>query len=121
MKDIKLTGPQDVPLTEFSRPFVQGMLDRMGMSFYKYGYVKDAYPKRVDAIATLRARLDAYERTGNTEFLMDVGNFAMIEFMHPRHPQAHYEPTDSKASPGRVWEGEVNPSHRGNTPDRWTD
>jgi hypothetical protein len=31
-----------------------------------------------------------------------VANFAMIEFMHPRHPQAHYKATDSDGSPGRV-------------------
>jgi hypothetical protein len=29
--------------------------------------------------------------------------------MHPRHEKAHFRPTDSKESPGRVWHGEVNP------------
>jgi hypothetical protein len=33
---------------------------------------------------------------------MDVSNFAMIEFMLPRHPQAHFQGTDDDASPGRV-------------------
>lgn len=33
---------------------------------------------------------------------MDVANFAMIEFMLPRHPDAHYRPTDSHESPGRT-------------------
>ena len=109
----------NVPDTEFSEPFVQGMADRMAVSFCKYGKVADAYPHRVDAIASLQKRLEKYERDGNTEWLIDVANFAMIEFMHPRHPEAHFKATDSQASPGRKWVGEVDPSQRGNRPETW--
>lgn len=116
---IELKKADGVPDSEFSREFVQGMLDRMGMSYYKYGLVSEAYPNRVDAIASLRQRLEKYERTGNTEFLMDVGNFAMIEFMRPRHPKAHFRATDSKESGGRKWVGEVDPSQRANDPSKW--
>lgn len=101
--------PPNVPASEFSETFVQGMADRMAVSYCKYGRVAEAYPSRVDAIASLRARLDKYAATGNTEWLMDVANFAMIEFMHPRHERAHFRATDSRESPGRVWHGEVNP------------
>lgn len=90
------------PASEFSREFVQGMIDRMAVSYHKYGAVREAYPDKVDAIRSLQHRLDCYARTGNTEFLMDAANFAMIEFMHPSHPEAHYRPTDSSDSPGRV-------------------
>jgi hypothetical protein len=95
--------PSAIPASEVSQPFVQGAADRMSVSFCKYGAVANAYPAKVDAIESLRKRLDRYVETGNTEWLMDVSNFAMIEFMHPRHPQAHYKPTDSADSPGRVW------------------
>jgi hypothetical protein len=115
--DIK--WPETVPTTEWSEPFEQGRADRMAVSFCKYGPLAEAYPHRVDAVASLRQRLERYERDGNTEWLMDVANFAMIEFMRPRHPEAHYTPTDSKASPGRVWHGEVDPSPRGNRPETW--
>ena len=101
-----------VPDTEVSEPFVQGMRDRMAVSFYKYGSVIDGYPKRVDAIASLRRYLEYYEDTGNAEFLMDVANFAMIEFMLPRHPNAHFVPTDSSESPGRV--GHYGPTQSAN-------
>jgi hypothetical protein len=90
------------PESEFSRTFLAGMLSRMAMSFFKYGKVRDAYPDKVDAVSSLRLRLAKYEETGNTEFLMDVANFAMIEFMAPRHPGAFFEATDSDQSPGRV-------------------
>jgi hypothetical protein len=74
----------------------------MAVSFYKYGPIEDAYPHRVNAIKSLRARLAKYEMTGNTEWLMDVANFAMIEFMLPSHPTAHYRGTSAVESPGRV-------------------
>ncbi len=92
----------DVPSTEFSEEFVQGMRDRMAVSFYKYGAVADAYPHKVQAMASLQDRLRKYAETGNGEWLMDAANFAMIEFMHPAHPDAHFEGTDADASPGRV-------------------
>ena len=112
---MKFSGlPKSVPQPEFCEEFVQGMADRMGVSFFKYGAVADAYPDRVDAIASLKKRLSKYEMDGNTEWLMDVGNFAMIEFMRPRHPKAHYRPTSSEESPGRAWHGDVDLSSRGN-------
>jgi len=91
--------------TEYSPEFLQGMVNRMVVSFYKYGHVADAYPDKVDAITSLQKRLDKYTADGNTEWLMDVGNFAMIEFMHPRHKKAHFVATDSEASPGRKFIG----------------
>jgi hypothetical protein len=104
--EIKIAG--GIPESETSQKFLQGMADRMGVSYCKYGAVADAYPQRVDAIKSLKARLDRYAEDGNTEWLMDVANFAMIEFMRPAHKKAHYRPTDSSESPGRNWRGEKN-------------
>ena len=73
----------------------------MSVSYYKYGLVKEAVPFHVDALASLQIRIKAYLDTGNTEFLMDAANFAMMEFMHPHLPEAHFTPTDADGSPGR--------------------
>ena len=100
---MKVQWTAGIPATEFSEQFAQGMADRMAVSYCKYGAVAEAYPARVDAIESLKKRLDKYAQDGNTEWLMDVANFAMIEFMHPRHPAAHFTATDSDRSPGRVW------------------
>lgn len=100
--------------TQFSETFIQGMSNRMGMSYVKYGPIQQAFPKKVDAIATLKLRLKQYLETGNTENLMDVANYAMIEFMLPKHPNAHYRATDARESPGRLWHDERNPTHKGN-------
>ncbi len=91
-----------VPDTEFNQKFVDAMKARMAVSYYKYGPVAQGYPHRVDALASLAQRLECYRQTGNAEYLMDAANFAMIEFMHPAHPNAHFTPTDSDGSPGRI-------------------
>ena len=108
-----------VPKTEFSHEFLEGMLKRMTVSFHKYGKVRDAYPDKIDAIESLRTRLAMYEADGNTEWLMDVANFAMIEWMAPAHPNAHYDPQDSDTSPGRVGRNR-RVSQQPNTHRAWT-
>lgn len=88
--------------TEFCLEFVEKMKRAMTASFYKYGPVKENYPQNVDAVESLKKRLKQYAETGNTEYLIDVANFAMIEFMYPKHEKAFYQATDSDKSPGLV-------------------
>lgn len=83
--------------TEYSARFDEIRKNMMVASYYKYGPVRKDYLEFgcMDAIANLKKRLERYEETGNTEFLADVANFAMIEFMYPQKPGAYYTPTDS--------------------------
>lgn len=85
--------------TEYSEKFDEIRKNMMVVSYYKYGAVKDNYKiyKTIDAIKSLKKRLDKYKETGNTEFLADIANFAMIEYMYPQHPDAHYNGTDDGA------------------------
>lgn len=85
--------------TEYSEQFDRLRKNMMVVSYYKYGPLKDNYKKHktINAIGSLKKRLAKYEETGNTEFLADIANFAMIEFMQPQHPNAHYAPTDAGA------------------------
>lgn len=85
--------------TEYSERFDEIRKNMMVMSFYKYGLLEENYKqeKCLDAIGSLEKRLEKYKETGNTEFLADIANFAMIEFMYPQHKKAHYKPTDSGA------------------------
>ena len=41
-----------------------------------------------------------YIKTQNKDYLIDVANFAMLEFLYPAFKNAHYTPTDSDKSPG---------------------
>ncbi len=104
--------------SEVSLDFMQGMADRMAVSFHKYGPIADAYPDKVNAIDSLIARLAKYRATKNKEYLMDAANFAMIEFMRPSVRGAFFKATDHEGSPGRVWNaddfGDVEISRRAN-------
>lgn len=81
--------------TEYCNRFDDIRKKMVCVSFYKYGSAKKNFLEgRVDAIASLKRKLEAYERTGNTEYLGDVANYAMFEFMYPLNPKAHYAPMD---------------------------
>lgn len=82
--------------------FLQGMMNRMGVSYHKYGDFHENFPHRANGIDQLLQRLALYQSTGNTEWLIDMANYCMIEFCCPSHPDAHFRPTDSDESPGRV-------------------
>lgn len=95
----KITDINEILKTEYSERFDKIRKDMMVMSFYKYGSLKDNYDnyKCMDALGNIEKRLQRYKETGNTEFLADVANFAMIEFMYPSIEGAKYQPTDSGA------------------------
>ena len=85
--------------TEYSEAFDQIRKKMMVMSYFKYGSIQENYEKFkcMDALGNIEKRLAKYRETGNTEFLADVANFAMIEFMCPSIPGAKYIPTDNGA------------------------
>lgn len=85
--------------TEFSEDFIEKMRGSMIQSYYKYGRVSDNYPAIGNAIEDLKQRLQLYEETGNIDYLVDVSNFAMIEAMYPKHPNAHFRRCSSDESP----------------------
>ena len=86
---------------DWSPEFIQGMQNRIIMSHYKYGWMSETYGNRLaSAIGSLEMRLDLYKETGNTELLMDIANFAMIEYMFPQHKDAHFRALSSEESPG---------------------
>lgn len=90
---------EEILKTEYSQRFDDIRKNMMVLSYYKYGPMQENYKteKTIDAIGSLEKRLQKYKDTGNTEFLADIANFAMIEFMHPQHERAFYKPTDSGA------------------------
>lgn len=84
----------------FSEPFINKMKNAIEMSHYKYGFASLTYPKLAQAYKSIKERLELYEKTHNTEYLVDVANFAMLEFMFPAFEDSAYKPTDSDKSPG---------------------
>ena len=85
--------------TEYSEKFDEIRKNMMVVSYYKYGAMRENYDKFkcMDALGNIEKRIAKYKETGNTEFLADVANFAMIEFMYPSISGAKYIPTDNGA------------------------
>ena len=46
-----------------------------------------------------KKNLKKFEETGNTEYLVDVANYAMFRYMYPQGKE-YYQATDSKDSAG---------------------
>ena len=84
--------------SDFSAEFAKLMQNRMDCSRHKYGKWKDNQ-KIVDCKANFLRRWEEYERTGNTEFLVDCANFAMMEWLLSKHSGAHFRPTESHEAP----------------------
>lgn len=83
---------EEIMTTEYSENFDTLRKNRMVVSFCKYGAVADNYGcSLINSIDNLEIRLKKYKETGNTEFLVDVANFAMIEFMYPKHKDAYFD------------------------------
>ena len=103
---IKFNFPDSVPKDQIDTDFIQGMLNRMAFGFHNYGHARRKYD-RPQNVKNVRLRLKKYRETGNTEWLIDAANFAMMEFMVPAHPRAHFRATTSDESPGSVVSGRV--------------
>lgn len=91
---------EEILKRSFSEPFIQKMRNAIETSHYKYGFASLTYPELAQAYKCIKQRLELYEDTHNTEYLVDVANFAMLEFMFPAFKDSKYIPTDSDKSPG---------------------
>lgn len=86
--------------TEYSEEFDKKRKNAICVSYYKYGPSKQNFKDgSVDAIGTLKKCLQKFEDTKNTEYLIDVANYAMFRFMYPQGEES-YTPTDSNQSAG---------------------
>ena len=91
---------EEILKRDFSEEFITKMRNAIEVSHYKYGWMSKTYPELAQAYKCIRERLELYEKTHNTEYLVDIANFAMIEFKYPSFKDSKYEPTDSDKSPG---------------------
>lgn len=91
---------EEILRRDFSNEFVAKMKNAIETSHYKYGWCSQTYPVLAQAHKCIAERLDLYVKTHNKEYLVDVANFAMIEYLHPEFADATYKPTDSAGSPG---------------------
>lgn len=98
-----MSKTEEILATEYSEEFDVLRKNRVATSFHKYGPIAINYGEGlVEGIPTLERCIEAYKRTGNIEYMVDVANYAMFEYMHPQHKNAHFKATESKESAGIV-------------------
>lgn len=91
----------DLPSSEWSEEFEERRKNRVATSRYKYGSAKDNFGKHlVSSLESAELCKKKYLETGNTEYLLDMGNYIMFEYMYPSVPNPYFKATDSGGSAG---------------------
>ena len=85
--------------TWYSAEFVKLMKNRLFLGALRYGAFRQYTffrKPQYDLLKTIRRKLKFYEETGNTELLVDIANYALIEFVESRHPNKHFRAADDQ-------------------------
>jgi len=85
--------------SQWSSEFEQFQRNRLIFGAHRYGmeFGNASY----DYVGALRTRLREYEETGNLEFLVDVANYAMLEFVVGRRRGKEMRPVDGGTHCGK--------------------
>lgn len=106
MKRIVFYMLDSVPKDQIDRGFIQGMINRMCVGYFNYGPMR-RYDVRPNSLKNARIRLRTYEKTRNTEYLMDASNYCMMEFCVPSLSKTYFKETSKMESPGAIVEGRL--------------
>nr|DAR47402.1 MAG TPA: hypothetical protein [Bacteriophage sp.] len=93
---------EEILKTDYSQQFDEKRKALVVQSYYKYGKAgRNFATGNVDAIGSLKKCLKKFEETKNTEYLLDVANYAMFRYMWPQDGE-FFKHTDSDGSAGIV-------------------
>jgi len=68
--------------------------NRLLIGAYRYGELHTESSKSCVSVEDIKKRLDLYTETGNLEYLVDVANYAMLEFTYSKHKNVHFKAND---------------------------
>jgi hypothetical protein len=80
--------------SEWSKEFEYLMRNRLIQGVPRYGKLGDKNKPQYDRIESIVYRLKQYVETGNLEYLVDVANLCLVEFVEGRHPKRHFRAID---------------------------
>lgn len=83
--------PEQIKRQECPPEFTNLMDNRFVMGFFRYGSIRQS---KSDNVSEIEKRRQKYIETGNTEYLVDIANFARAEFINPKHHNAHFNSID---------------------------
>ena len=73
------------------------MRNRLLLGYYRYGCLEAQRQKGgngLDNISSAIERLKKFQKTGNTEHLVDTANLCLVEFEVGSHPKKHFKSED---------------------------
>lgn len=80
----------DLYKSEWDSEFERLMRNRLVMGALRYGKMRVPGKPQYDRVPSMIKRLNLYHATGNKEFLVDVANLCLLEFVECHHPNAHF-------------------------------
>ena len=91
MSDIIIKAPDSIHLlvdenVDFQF-FLQLMMNRRTVGFLRYGPIN----RRQKYLTRLTKELEAYKKTGNAEQLINIANYAFLEWHAPENRKYHFD------------------------------
>ena len=90
----QVSSYEELKKTEWSEEFERLMRNRLIIGALRYGRLGAANKPQYDRINSMIKRLTKYQETGNKEFLVDVANICLLEFVECNHPNQHFHAID---------------------------
>jgi len=86
---------EEMRVSQWDKTFIQYMQNRMVFGGYRYGLIHSTTAPQYDNIGSIIERAQKYRNDGNQEWLVDIANLAMIEFVRGCcHPAPHFSAQD---------------------------
>jgi len=85
---------EELKASEWSNEFEELMRNRLIMGALRYGRIGASSKPQYERTNSMIKRLNKYAETGNKEFLVDVANLCLLEFVECHHPKAHFDSID---------------------------
>ncbi|MES2598613.1 MAG: hypothetical protein V4662_24980 [Verrucomicrobiota bacterium] len=94
----------DLEKSEWSPEFEQLMRNRLLMGALRYGVLeqKRRFGNKWDLMGAVKEKVKLYEDSGNTEYLVDIANYVLLEFECGHHPTKHFAALDNHHGHCRV-------------------
>lgn len=83
--------------TEWSPTFERLMRNRLLMGALRYGtmaHKRKAMKSKWDLIGAIKKKVELYDKTGNTEYLVDMANYCLLAYEFDGHPLKHFHALD---------------------------
>jgi len=92
-EEIRMPSLEEMQRTQWLPAFEKAQRERLIMGAFRYGlnFTGNQNKSNYDRISSIIKRAELYKETGNDELLVDIANFAMLEFGEGIHPNKHFK------------------------------